>query len=260
MAFDLKNLFNKYKQILSDKTTQGLAQFASKPGINKWATDFQARKEVAKKTATPFHPQSLRAGINSAKLLGITTPFHPESLQAGVRSADLLSRYTRELSQKPNKPGALDDIGRVAAGTTSKLLGVAKYPLQMSQTGSQNIATGVQEGDLGQVVKGTGQFLGGAGSLYYGGKLLGKGGLAGIIKRGAMGTGIGLGIGTGSQLLTGGGVPTKEQATEYAQSGLENSWTLSITNALTDKVLGKIAPTLGKVIGNRWVWASNTLK
>ena len=176
-----------------------------------------------------------------------TTPFSPTAIKHAVNSADMLSKYTSNISNRPNTPGPLDDITRFVAGTSSKLLGTAIYPLQWSQTGSQNIKSGVQNKDAAQILKGTGQFMAGAGSLYYGGKLLTKGGFKGVGGRAVTGGGLGLGMGTGSQLLTGGGLPTKEQATKYIQSGVENSWTLAITNALTDKVLSKIAPNL---VGN----------
>lgn len=179
---------------------------------------------------------------------GSFIPVSPQSIGSAVKSAGDLSSVTRQLSQTPNKKGILDDVGRVGFGTASKLLNVAQYPLRLSQRGSQNISTGFKEGNPLQVAKGAGEFLGGGASLYYGGKLLGKGGLPGIAGRATVGAGIGLGMGTGTQILTGGGLPTKEQAMEYIQSGVENSWTLAITNALTDKVLGMVAPKLASSV------------
>lgn len=70
------------------------------------------------------------------------------------------------------------------------------------------------------------------------------GGWKAVASRGLQGTVLGLAMGTAGTVLTEGRLPTKEELTKYGVNGLENSWQLAFTDALTNKVLGKFSPAL----------------
>jgi len=231
MDSPLTKLKRKLQETLENKTsnvttqTRALPKFVQSTQFGKGVKDFLEK------------PRTTNLNTNTLGRLS-------NAYADGSQQAKSLGNFLVSKSNTPNRSGPLDDVGRVAAGTTGKLLNVVSHPLDLASKGISNVNQGLYRGKPQQSAYGLGQTLTAGGALYKGGQLITKGGPMGILGRAGQGATLNLLMNTGATALTQRRLPTRQEHIKAAQGGIENSWTLALTNAVTNKVLSKFAPKL----------------
>lgn len=247
--------------LISNKTsspvgnfTQGFNTFKqqqSQQQQNTFQNNLNFTRNILSKTqATP-----------ASQKIAVKTPTQPtlgEKFQAGVNRVKTMVKndpgkllFNRAVAQAPQSFKTVgkglgneqigEDIGYGVRGAynLTGINAINKYGLGGKNTQAidqANIPTTERQQraeDLGQAIYGNvlaAGFSAGQPAMQVAG---------GLLKRGAAGTTLGLAMTTASA-LTQGRLPTAEELKEGGVSGLENSWQLAFSNAITDKVLSKI--------------------